>query len=399
MGSEIRLGIGNFDVDWGRNEFFNYHGALFQNGDLSVGTYRYYDSRGKRIIEKKPVYARPLRAIVHRLDLLGYTVAAARQQYNHLLELNRHKVPIDFESLRTALHKMNVTEVSAEYGDDFDFGEFFSEEIYDRLDLENFVSTKPSKSDLGEVMGNFHPWYVLRLLGEKSGNLDLKVTWYFADLVQDGWAEQEEFVPRLQDSERFLIVTEGSSDAKVIRKALEILYPEIVDFFYFVDMEEGYPFSGTGNLYRFCQGLAGIKVLNQVIVVYDNDAEGFAKCLDTQSLTLPPNMRVMRLPDITEFGAFPTLGPNGGSVQDINGRAAAMECYLDLTWKSPRKPSIRWVSFNEKLGCYHGVLIGKERYAREFLSLRRREPHYNFEKIKRVLDLIFLECVQLVEPE
>jgi hypothetical protein len=54
------------------------------------------------------------------------------------------------------------------------------------------------------------------------------------------------------------------------------LPPHIADFFDFVDREEGYPISRTGNLFRFVQGLISIRVLNNVIVIYDNDAEGAA---------------------------------------------------------------------------------------------------------------------------
>jgi hypothetical protein len=36
--------------------------------------------------------------------------------------------------------------------------------------------------------------------------------------------------------------------------------PAIVDFFTFIDMEEGYPFSGSGNLATFCRGLAKIHI-------------------------------------------------------------------------------------------------------------------------------------------
>ena len=39
-------------------------------------------------------------------------------------------------------------------------------------------------------------------------------------------------------------------------------------------MEEGYPFSGTGNVFRFVQGLISIAVQNQMLVLFDNDAEG-----------------------------------------------------------------------------------------------------------------------------
>jgi hypothetical protein len=64
-----------------------------------------------------------------------------------------------------------------------------------------------------------------------------------------------DFVKPVDQSSRFLIVTEGSSDAAIIGKAFRLLSPHIADFFDFVDMEEGYPFSGTGNVFRaspFC---------------------------------------------------------------------------------------------------------------------------------------------------
>jgi len=85
---------------------------------------------------------------------------------------------------------------------------------------------------------------------------------------------ESNFLGSLNQHQKLLIVTEGSSDSKIIQKALSILKPEYADFFRFIDMEEGYPFSGTRNLYRFCQGLVSIGILNRVVVLYDNDAEG-----------------------------------------------------------------------------------------------------------------------------
>ena len=49
-------------------------------------------------------------------------------------------------------------------------------------------------------------------------------------------------------------------------------------------MEEGYPFTGTGNLYRFCQGLVSIEIENNIVVVYDNDAEGLENYEKTSKL-------------------------------------------------------------------------------------------------------------------
>jgi hypothetical protein len=191
-----------------------------------------------------------------------------------------------------------------------------------------------------------------------------------------------------------LLVTEGSSDAAILRKAFALLRPHIADFFDFVDMEEGYPFSGTGNVYRFIQGLISIRVLNSVIVIYDNDAEGCANYDRTLELNVPSNMAVLKLPDRAEFAHFPTKGPEGDGEADINGRAAAIECFLDL----PPEASIRWSNYNAKVGVYQGELIEKERYAREFLRQRSRVEEYDYSKLEALLDHIVSTAIAMREP-
>ena len=80
-------------------------------------------------------------------------------------------------------------------------------------------------------------------------------------------------------------MTEGSSDVAIIRKAFRLPKPHIADFFDFVDMQEGYPFPGTGKCVPIVQGLISIRVLNNVLVVYDNDAEGVANFHRTRAQT------------------------------------------------------------------------------------------------------------------
>lgn len=180
------------------------------------------------------------------------------------------------------------------------------------------------------------------------------------------------------------MVTEGSSDAAIIGKAFQLLKPHIADFFDFVDMQDGYPFSGTGNLFRFVQGLVGIRVLNNVLVVYDNDAEGVANFHRTRALNLPANIRGIKLPDLDCFEGFSTIGPNGKHAENTNGRAAPIETYLDL----PKDACVRWSSYNDRADAYQGELICKERYARRFLRQRTKEPDYQYDKIALVLDLL-----------
>ena len=179
-----------------------------------------------------------------------------------------------------------------------------------------------------------------------------------------------------------------------MRKAFALLKPHIADFFDFVDMEEGYPFSGTGNVFRFIQGLISIRVLNSVIVIYDNDAEGRANYERTLGLNVPDNMAILNLPDRPEFARFLTQGPNGDGEADINGRAAAIECFLDL----PSSACVRWSSYVSKVDAYQGELIDKERNAREFIKQRGRMKGYDYSKIEAVLDHIIARAIAMREP-
>lgn len=221
----------------------------------------------------------------------------------------------------------------------------------------------------------------------------MPVRWAFADLVEGGYAEPGDFVRPLEPAHRFLVVTEGSSDAKILRRAFGMLRPHVADFFDFVDMGDGYPFAGTGNMYRFVQGLIGISLQNKVVVLFDNDAAGAATCERCRGLSVLPNMRIVRLPDLPGFRAFPTVGPQGEHDADINGRAAAIESYLD-TGSAAR---VRWRSYEPSAGVYQGELEAKGRYAREFLAQRHREAGYDYTGIEAVLAVIVENAIAIAE--
>jgi hypothetical protein len=314
-----------------------------------------------------------------------------------LTSLALEEPPVTFDMLAEALRRVNVEEAAVDYHRNYSFGEFFAREIFDRLKLGSVVKDMyGARYDLGELMENLHHYVVLRLLAENPVNLTRNVAWHFADVVAGGWVERDDVLRGLGAAHKFLIVTEGSSDAKILSHALEILRPDVSDFFYFVDMEEGYPFTGTGNLHRFCQGLVSIRIENRVLIVYDNDAEGSARVADTSRLRLPPNMRVMQLPSHPSLTTFATVGPEGVGTADINSCAAAIECYLDLSWKTSKLPVVRWTSYNSS-GRYQGELVDKEGYTRHFLDLRYRQTGYDFTKLEAVLDEIIAQCVGIAE--
>ena len=335
------------------------------------------------------------------MELLGFTLPTIEQQYCELHDFHElDEQPLPFEQLRQALKNVDVNGVSGNYGEGFDPGKFVRREIIDRLSLTSELDPRTLKLGHWEIdllLENFSPYAVLRLLAQNSANLSLDVNWDFGQLVEAGWAKHDEFQPGPSSQERFLVVTEGSSDSKIIRHALQLLKPHIRDFFQFVDMDEGYPFSGTGNLYNFTKGLVSIGILNNTIILYDNDAEGTAKLELTKKLSLPPNVRVMQLPQLSDFKNFPTEGPSGYSAEDINGRAAAIECYLDLTQHGLPEPVVRWTSFNKDLSVYQGELEHKSQYLKDFLDKREISDNYNSRKILSVLDALIRECEIVAE--
>jgi hypothetical protein len=396
MGTEIDLKLGNLPVDWGKNYGFQNHSVLFNHNDLTEVPYFYADD----VVEYKEGYSTQLSNVVGRLELMGYTVASAKAEYLGICEFNGdEEPPVPFDELKDAIAGINVSEVTGKWTKrDRNQPQFVPKKILANLGHGEFFEggKNPDYWDIEVLLSRLSAYSKLRLFAENPNNLQQPVIWGFTDLVESGWTTREAVMAPLSAEQKFLIVTEGSSDSKILQKALELLKPAIMDFFKFIDMEEGYPFSGTGNLYRFCQGLVSIGVLNRVLVIYDNDAEGVSKLEVTKKLALPHNMIAIKLPDIEKLARFPTIGPSGEAVEDINGKAAAIECYLDLEHpKLARTPRVRWSSYVEALDCYQGALEGKTAYAKAFLSLRSPSSSYDFSKIIPVLESIYAECVSM----
>lgn len=406
MGSMINLSVGRLEIDWGKNDGFFDHSPLFQPSDLAQVPYYYVDwnhphnkeeGEYERHIDTvfKDGLSKPLDQVIERINLLGYTMNYARREFEHVAQLTEFdSQKFSFEQLAQALATVDVRYISADYGDGGDRGRFFRRYIFDRLGLAKIVNDPPYvRFQAGEAMDNLSAYTILQLLAQNPSVRGLLVSWHFADIEDGGWARRDQLIRSLDPQNRFLIVTEGSSDASIIKHALSLLKPHIADFFDFVDMNEGYPFTGTGSLYNFTKGLISISVQNNVVIVYDNDAEGVFNFNRTVKLNVPDNMRILKLPDRPEFQNFNTIGPSGKHRADINGRAAAIECYLDV---GPTAV-VRWNNYHKELGVYHGKLVNKRKAMEVFQAQSDGSGNYDFSKIAAVLDMIVSACTVIRE--
>ena len=422
MGTSISLRVAGTDIDWTKNGPGENHGPLFQDNDLTrlrseQLEYDRVDPNDPDLAREEIAFARQLAGLVPRLELLGFTLDQVEAEYSQATQEHAEETEaLDEESERSSPRLMTFPEFCAfvwshpigELDDTFvggmdgdatrrREGRFFGEGLMQRIPLDwDYGSSYSERSYFASLMMFLHPYSILRVLAACPMNANAQVDWQFGPVVCSGWADESQFLAGPRRTQTFLIATEGSSDTHILDHALSLLRPGIKDFFRFIDMTEGHPFPGTGNLVRFAHGLAKIDVHNQVVFLLDNDAEGMLAYKKIQSLSLPPNMRATHLPPLDELRAIPARGPEGVSLTDINGRAAAIECYLDFDAPGLPPPEIRWTNYKKELNTYQGALCHKQSFANAFLKQNLASlSNYDVTKISKVLDHIVAVCTDV----
>lgn len=427
MGTLIFLEVGGVSIDWAKNGMGVDHGALFQEADRTRRALRGEDPASLDEGDHEPsvaeaAFVRPLQCVVPRLDLLGYTFERARAEYEaRVRDMSDVQEQFDLERPASALMTfdeyceflcqfpiLELDDTYIEYGTEgYDArarGRFapFDAQI-DRIP-EGYDSSSywSEKSYFGARCCVLSPYSMLQVLARCPCNHGVKVVWQYGPMVESGWVAEESYGAGAARAERVLIVTEGSTDSRILSRALELLRPDIADFFRFIDADLSHPFWGTGNLVRFAEGLLRIDVLNRILFVLDNDAEGMDALNRIRKLGLPPNIRCMTLPDHEALRAFPTVGPQGAFDSDINGRAAAIECYLDLRLDDYPPARVSWSNYKKDVDAWHGALEHKESYMRHFLEQTREsifEGRYDVSKLEPVVNALVTEVTHLMQDD
>lgn len=393
------------------------HGALFQEHDRKQVRsdqidYEYYEGKDEELASNEMAFVRRLKDVLPRLALLGFTRERAAREYESLIQTcieearesddseGQLRTFVSFDELCAFVAQHPVADLDDTFVESLDRekikGRFACDEIVERIPHSWTSETDgySERSYFGKLVGILHPYSLLWVLGESGRNRESDVVWQYGPLVESGWAEAAEFTPCARRTETFLVATEGSSDADILKHAFSVLHREVADFFRFIDVSERHPFPGTGNLVKFAEGLAKIDVHNQVVFLFDNDGEGYEAYERVQRLSLPANLRAIMLPELEEFRAFPARGPEGINKADINRRAAAIECYLDLGHNG-RTPQVVWTNYKKDLDDYHGALECKEDYMKAFLKQAPAaiaSGAYDARKLRIALDAIIAEC-------
>lgn len=381
MGSYYTLHVGSTEVLSGKNYLSPDLLVPFQSTDVRK-VRGDCETDGHDGLE---VYALEASAAVvgRRLDILGFTMVAASDAYSLGLQ-QQVDSGADYEWPRDLrAWQLDVVAKAATYQ---------AMPLEDRLRSGDLIWEEHL---LGFPEGDVLT--VLRALVEASGpgaavRLDL------TDMVGGGWVDpDDENLCDVDERVPVVVLTEGKSDARLLRLALDTLFPDYADFVRFLDYDFAKAAGGVSEVVRFVKMFAGSGIQNRIVALFDNDTAGHQALGELGSL--PPNVFPMCLPSMSQFESYPTVGPDGPGMSEVDRRACSLELYLGreaLTDASGNFRPVRWTGFNEKLGRYHGEIAGKgdvqakfEGILREVGASPEQRSKYDFAGIEMVFDAMF----------
>lgn len=257
---------------------------------------------------------------------------------------------------------------------------------------------------------------------------DAQITLNLADLIDGGWlenaAELHEADDGRSDSRQRVepidpqavglrqvventtgllppvVLVEGKFDVEVLTAALRIRRPHLIPYFRFPDFShknEG----GTGALRQTIRAFAASGIPNRVLALFDNDTAARDMLRTIDMSLLPSNIQITCLPDLDLARRYPTIGPQGEHVMDVNGLAASIEMFLgtDVLTVDGALVPVQWSGYSKGVGAYQGELADKsvvqERF-RQKVARASGSPRAQDAQDWSALDLVLDHIAQLL---
>lgn len=194
-----------------------------------------------------------------------------------------------------------------------------------------------------------------------------KFTLDISELVENGWIPDDQ--PLCDMSPKFVVLTEGKSDRRILSEALRARAGHMAPYYSFLDFDLGNLAGGAGQLVTIVKALIAARLPQRVIAVLDNDAAA-ADALRSLNINLPSNIRVIRLPDLPLARRYPTVGPQGVRLANVNGRAVSIEMFLgknNIQDENGKLRPVIWSSYVPGVQLYQGEIRGKAEIASSFV--------------------------------
>ncbi len=409
MGSYCTIYFDDLEVCSAKSTVPDEFCAIFQESDRVVR-----ESQNGEDECPEVVYEATREVVLSRLALLGCTAVVARERLSKWLEAERATWD-EYRSQKRGEWAIETAEA---------LHELTPEKWYARVpEILTTLYTRDESTDKIDQHMRDHDdgwlWFDgyqsligLRALLDACTDVQM-VTLDISDLIGGGWLDVDDEVCEARRKEDGLaihtlaptvILAEGSSDIRVLQRSLSVLFPERQDYFSFFDHDELNVDGGAAYLVKFLKAFAAARTPFRVVAVFDNDAAGLQAHHKAVALGLLDNMIAVRLPDIALAKAYPTVGPQGCHVVDVNGQAASIELYLGraaLTVDGALRP-VRWTGYNKAIEAYQGEVEAKAEVEHVFFDALRTfsdasDARLAFPELVSVWETIFVAVERSAE--
>jgi len=348
--------------------------------------------------DKAYVYECPVGYLTDRLEIMGFTLARAKQQMAKLRADALNSTEFRFVPKKEPTDKAEVRRKKLEIVTDSRFedwleayvrvtdawlsGSIYQSSIRGPLDHHLYLFLMEERD--APIEGVRNPFEEKRFqlsamlaffTRDAMATLDytpMVVNWDIQPTERLADAATDSLLAPARGTEPIVVLTEGRTDTRLLSRSLEKLFPHLAHLYTFLDHEGFGPQPGTSGVGNLFKGLAGCRISNRIIALFDNDAAGTVAMRKTKERPFPANFLAMQLPTLEIARNYPTLGPTGLVHTDINGLACGIELYLgvpSLTGDDGNLTPIQWTGFEHQLQKYQGeLLLGKERVQERYLQ-------------------------------
>tara|TARA_R110002073_G_scaffold336326_1_gene532313 strand:- start:2034 stop:3290 length:1257 start_codon:yes stop_codon:yes gene_type:complete len=338
-------------------------------------------------------------ALRERMDVLGFTLALAEEHFLTEVRSNWERLgTYDFMAAEITAPPDSIAHdllmaAKATFSNSLPDREHWQE--LTELVIENCTVEKPDRAHLSSAMNYLDFSVIARLAVE---NFEGIATLDLTDIVQSEWLLEADLSNLNQSIDnQYLIITEGSTDKAIISSALKKFKPHLVDLFYFADEALPIPQTGASRVLELLKAFKSLKVINNVIAVFDNDAAGVEEYdIAVNVCEGAQNMEAIKLPDLDELTQIVCEGPDGRHVTNINGRAASIEMYLDRPPLGRGEVETKWTSHLKRSGAWQGEPLNKRKIQQHF-HRHHADVSYNSVGIIAVLNEVISAASRIGE--
>jgi len=283
-------------------------------------------------------YAVPARAMRERLDVLGFTAERSERDFQDGLDAGIERIEeygLEFNDNLSLLREYSLkgwkdaiatmARSGVNYWDDAKLWK-------DHPVIHRILA----KDDYTLMHFGSHYRYLIRdavVALPEAAEIILDLT----DVIHAGYYNEDQPVAAAAREailaahpvvEPIVILTEGSSDTRIIKSSLEVMYPHLAELYTFLDFEEVRAEGGADHLCKIVRAFAGARLRTRMVALFDHDTAGHAALASLNSIPVPSNIRLMTLPDADVALDYPTIGPQGLLRMNVNEMAGGIELYL-----------------------------------------------------------------------